>query len=166
MPSFWIGLAEQDDRVDAAATISAMSGLAISAFPNTPVSLGLLCDFVSRFPPFGGFEFRQMAVALRYQLETQSHLVAGFDDRIVAYIGWIRTTKAIAESWINGNGALTAVAENADAVAATILVTENSRYVLPLVRSAKTLNRDYSVYWKRQFSDGREDIKRSVRKKD
>jgi hypothetical protein len=144
---------------------SAMSALVFSAFPNTPVSLGLLCDFVSRFPPFGGFQFQQMVVALRYQLETQTHLVAGLDDRIVGYVGWIKTTRAIAEAWIAENGPLTAAAENADAIAATILVTENSKHALPLVRSAKMLNRGYSVYWKRQFFDGRESIKRSVRKK-
>jgi hypothetical protein len=142
-----------------------MSALVISAFPNTPLSLGLLCDFVSRFPPFNRFEFREMAVALRYQLETQSHLVAGLDDRIVGYLGWIRTTRVIAEAWTAANGPLTAVSEHADAVAPTILVTENSKFALQLVRSAKILNRDYSVYWKREFSDGRVNAKRSVRKK-
>jgi len=50
--------------------------------------------------------------------------------------------------------------------AATILVTENSRLALPLVRRLKALNRSYSVYWKRQFPDGRVNMKRSVRKKD
>jgi hypothetical protein len=139
--------------------------LQISAFPSTPLSLGLVCDFVSRFPPFEGFEFRQMTVALRYQLETKSHLVAGLDDRIVGYLGWIRTTRRIAEAWVADAGPLTAVEEGVDALAPTILVTEHSRYALPLVRCAKGLNRGLSVYWKRQFSDGRADIKRSVRKR-
>jgi hypothetical protein len=144
---------------------SAMPELVISSFPNTPVSLGLLCDFVSRFPPFGGFQFGTMAVALRYQLEAQTHLVAGVDDRIVGYLGWIKTTRVTAEAWIAGNGPLTAAAEGADAVAATILVTENAKYALPLIRKAKALNLGYSVYWKREFSGRRENVKRSVRKK-
>jgi hypothetical protein len=142
-----------------------MSKLVISAFPNTPLSLGLLADYVSRFPPFGQFGFREMTMALRYQLETQTHLVAGLDDRIVGYVGWIRTTRAIAENWLDGNGPLTAVPENADAIAATMLVTENAKFALQLVRGAKALNREYSVYWKRQFFDGRATVKRSVRKK-
>jgi hypothetical protein len=142
-----------------------MSELVISPFPNTPLSLGLLCDFVSRFPPFNKFAFGEMTLALRYQLETGCHLVAGLDDRIVGYLGWIRTTRAIADTWIAGNGPLTAVPENADAIAATILVTENPEFALSLVREAKHLNREFSVYWKRQFSDGRPDVKRSVRKK-
>jgi hypothetical protein len=142
-----------------------MSALVFSAFPNTPVSLGLLCDFVCRFPPFDGFQFRQMVAALHYQLEAQTHLVAGLDDRIVGYVGWIRTTRAIAEAWIAESGPLNAAAEGADAIAATMLVTENPKHALPLVRSAKMLNRGYPVYWKRQFSDGRASVKRSVRKK-
>jgi hypothetical protein len=142
-----------------------MSALLISPFPDTPVSLGLLCEFVSRFPPFDRFEFQQMTVALRYQLEGGSHLVAGLDDRIVGYLGWVRTTRAIAEAWVAESGPLTAVAEHPDAVAPTIFVTADPRYALPLVRSAKAVNLGYSVYWKRQFPDGRLAIKRSVRKK-
>lgn len=142
-----------------------MPALVISAFPNTPLSLGLLCDFVAKFPPFSTFEFRQMTMALRYQLEVQSHLVAGFDDRIVGYLGWIRTSQEIAERWLVGDGPLLALTDAPDAVAATIMVTENSRYALPLVRAAKIKNHGYSVYWKRNFSDGRVSVKRNVRKK-
>jgi hypothetical protein len=142
-----------------------MSEIVISAFPNTPLSLGLLCDFVSRFPPFNSFEFRQMVTALRYQLEAQTHLVAGLDDRIVGYIGWIRTTRTIAENWVAEQGPLTAVADRADAIALTILVTEDSQHALPLVRAMKMRNPECSGYWKRQFSEGRTNVKRSVRKK-
>jgi hypothetical protein len=142
-----------------------MSELLISPFPNSPLSLGLVCDFVSRFPPFDRFEFRQMTVTLRYQLEAQTNLVAGFDDHIVGYLGWIRTTRAIAEAWVTDDGALTAAGHNADAVAATVLVVETPRYALPLIRRAKSVNLGMSVYWKRQFADGRVAMKRSVRKK-
>ena len=71
-----------------------MTVLTVAAFPSTPLSLGLICDFVSRFPPFDNFEFKQMTVTLRFQLEQQSHLVAGRDDEIVGYLGWIPTTVA------------------------------------------------------------------------
>ena len=142
-----------------------MSELLISRFANTPLSLGLICDFVSRFPPFDRFEFRHMAVTLRHQLEAQSHLVAGLDDQIVGYLGWIQTTRAIAETWVEGDRELTAVTDNVDALAATVLATDNPKFVLPLIRRAKALNPGLSVYWKRQFSDGRVAMKRSVRKK-
>jgi hypothetical protein len=141
-----------------------VAALTFAAFPATPLSLGLVCDFVSRFPPFDGFEFRQMTVTLRHQLDTRCNMVAGHDDEIVAYLGWIRTTHEIVEAWMKDQGPLTAVAENASAVAITVLVASDRKYVLPLIRQAKAENPDISVYWKRQFADGTEAAKRSVRK--
>lgn len=139
--------------------------LTVAAFPATPLSLGLICDFVSRFPPFDGFGFRQMTVTLRHQLDTQCNLVAGYDDEIVAYLGWIRTTDEIVEAWMKDQGPLTAVAEKASAVAVTVLVASDRKYLLPLIRQAKAENPGISVYWKRQFADGAEAAKRTVRKR-
>jgi hypothetical protein len=139
--------------------------LTIASFPSTPLSLGLVCNFVSRFPPFDAFEFKQMTTTLRYQLETQCHLVAGDDDEIVGYLGWIRTTNEIAEAWMNNQGALTAAAENASAAVVTVIVASNPKYLLPLIRRSKILNPDLPVYWKRQFAGGKRPAKRSVRKK-
>jgi hypothetical protein len=139
--------------------------LTIAAFPSTPLSLGLVCDFVSRFPPFDTFEFRQMTVTLRFQLEQQSHLVAGRDDEIVGYLGWIPTTAAIAEAWVIDEGPLVAATEEVSAIAVTVLVTSNPSDALPLLRKAKATAPGLPVYWKRQFVDGKEPRKRSVRKK-
>lgn len=139
--------------------------LTVAAFPNTPLSLGLICDFVSRFPPFDTFEFRQMTTTLRFQLESQSNLVAGHDDEIVGYLGWIATTTDIAEAWIDDSGPLIAATADVSAIAVTVLVTSDPKYVLPLVRSAKAARPGLPVYWKRQFSDGKQPQKRSVRKK-
>jgi hypothetical protein len=139
--------------------------LTIAAFPANPLSLGLICDFVSRFPPFDGFEFQLMTVTLRHQLETGCNLVAGSDDEIVAYLGWIRTTNEIAGAWMNDLGPLTAATEDASAVAVTVLVAKDRKYVLPLIRHAKRENPGLSVYWKRQFADRAESAKRSVTKR-
>lgn len=137
----------------------------IASFPSTPLSLGLLCDFVSGFPPFDAFEFKQMTTTLRFQLETNCHLVAGDDDEIVGYLGWILTSEGIAEAWMNNQGALTAVAENASAAVVTVIVASNPKYLLPLIRRSKVLNPDLPVYWKRQFAGGKRPVKRSVRKR-
>ena len=139
--------------------------LTVAAFPSTPLSLGLVCDFVARFPPFDNFEFKQMTVSLRFQLESQSHLVAGYDDAIVGYLGWIPTTVAIAEAWIADRGALVAATEEVSAIAVTVLVASDPRYALPLIRRAKAERPGLPVYWKRQYADGKEPQKRSVRKK-
>lgn len=106
-----------------------------------------------------------MTVTLRHQLETQCHLVAGYNDEIVGYLGWIRTTSQIAEAWVIDQGPLTAVNTDVSAVAVTVLVASSPGYILPLMRHAKAAHPEVHVYWKRQFPDGKRPMKRSVRKK-
>jgi hypothetical protein len=146
-----------------------VASLTIAPFPSTPLSLGLLCNFVSRFPPFDTFEFKHMTVTLRHQLEAHCNLVAGFEDEIVGYLGWIRTTTEIAEAWIIDEGPLTAVSEDASAsasaAAVTVLVASNPRFMLPMIRHAKAAHPALHVYWKREFAEGKRPVKRSVRKK-
>jgi hypothetical protein len=137
----------------------------IATFPASPLSLGLICNFVARFPPFDRFEFQQMTVTLRHQLEARCHLVVGDGDEIVAYLGWIRTTREIVEGWTKDEGPLTAVADNASALAVTVLATTDRKYLLPLIRRAKAENPGFSVYWKRQFADDAKAAKRRLRKK-
>jgi hypothetical protein len=143
----------------------AMSGLSFERIPNSPYALGMVCEFISRYPPFNDYEFGVMTASLLYQLETGSHVIAGLDDRIVAYLGWICTTREIAEAWQQHDAKLSHVTDNIDAVAVTVLAAEDARYMLPLIKHAKILNPNYSVYWKRHFIDGRVAAKRTVRKK-
>src|SRR5262249_2439008 len=116
-------------------------------------------------PPFNDYEFGTMTKSLLYQLETSNHLIAGLNDRIVGYVGWVRTTREIAEAWLKRDAQLKPAFEDIDAIAVTILATENPDHICPLIKQAKTLNADYSVYWKRHFGNGRLAAKRSVRKK-
>ena len=142
-----------------------MSGLSFERIPNSPFALGIVCEFVARFPPFNDYEFGRMTKTLLYQLQTGSHLIAGREDRIVGYVGWIQTTRTIAEAWLDRDAKLEPAFENIDAIAVTILAAEEPQCLLPLIKHAKTLNREYSVYWKRHFIDGRLAAKRTVRKK-
>lgn len=106
-----------------------------------------------------------MTVTLRHQLEAQCNLVAGFDDEIVGYLGWIRTTTKIAEAWVIDQGPLAAVSEDAPAAAVTVLVASQPRFILPMIRHAKAAHPGLHVYWKREFAEGKRPVKRSVRKK-
>lgn len=133
--------------------------------PSSPYALGIVSEFVARFPPFNDYEFGVMTKTLIYQLETGGHLIAGFDDRIAGYLGWIWTTRAIAEAWLEHETPLNPASENADAIAVTVLATVDPHHMLPLIKHAKILNGGYSVYWKRHFIDGRLGAKRTVRKK-
>ena len=142
-----------------------MSSLTFNKLPYSPISLGLLSEFVSQFAPFDDFEFGMMIKTIKYQLETENHLVAGLNDRVVGYLGWIRTTQTIAENWLNEDGPLHPSLQDLDAVAVTVLAVERPAYILPLIRRAKTLNPGHSVYWKRHTPEGRVSAKRRVRKK-
>jgi hypothetical protein len=98
-----------------------MNALSFERIPNSPYALGMICEFVARFAPFNDYEFGLMTKTLLYQLETGSHLIVGVDDRIVGYVGWIRTTRAIAEAWFDRDAKLEPAYENVDAVAVTVL---------------------------------------------
>ncbi len=142
-----------------------MSALNFTKLPWSPFSLGLSTDFVSRFAPFEDFEFGMMVKTIKYQLESGNHIVAAIDDRIVGYLGWIRTTRAIAEAWLNEDAPLNPALEGQNAVAVTVLAVDKPAFILPLIRYAKASNSAYSVYWKRHAPDGRLVAKRRVRKK-
>jgi len=144
---------------------TASSKLICVTMPSSPYSLGLISEFVSRYPPFNNFEFGKIVQSLLYQLEAGTHVAAGLDDRIVGYVGWIKTTRLIAEAWLTQNSELHATFDDPDAIAVTVLVTEKPSYILPLIKHAKAMNKDYSVYWKRHFRDGQTSAKRGVRKK-
>ena len=52
-----------------------------------------------------------------------------------------------------------------DATAVTVLATRSSSHILPLIKKAKLINLDKSVFWKRDFIDNRGSVKRAVRKR-
>ena len=142
-----------------------MSKLLFTRVPASPVSLGLVCNFLAHYPPFDGYEFGLMVKTLRYQLEQQTHLIGSVEDAIVAYVGWIVTSREIADAWVANNGPLNPDPGGA-AIAATVMATRSSSHILPLIKEAKLLNLDKSVYWKRDFIDARGAMKRAVRKRD
>ena len=142
-----------------------MSKLTIARIPSNPVSFGLVCNFVAHYPPFDNFEFGLMVKSLRFQLEQQTHLVGSIDDRIVAYLGWIPTSREMAEAWSASEGPLHPHV-NGEAVAVTVLATNSSAHILPLIKEAKRVAYGKSVFWKRNFIDGRGAVKRAVRKRE
>jgi hypothetical protein len=141
-----------------------MSKLLISRVPSNPVSFALVCNFVARYPPFDNFEFGLMVKSLRFQLEQQTHLVGSIDDRVVAYLGWIQTSREMAEAWASSEGPLHPQL-NGDSVAVTVMATQSSAHILPLIKEAKRVASDKSVFWKRDFSGARGSVKRAVRKR-
>ena len=139
--------------------------LVFGQLSDSPESLGLATEFIARYPPFVTYEFGPMTRTLLYQLEKQTHLVGTIDERIVAYLGWMRTSSEIAEKWINEGGPLRPDRNSNDAVAVTVFAVADPRYSLAMIRKAKMLEAGRSVYWKRYFTTGKEPSSRAVRKK-
>ena len=127
--------------------------------PNTPNFVAAVLRFVSRYSPFRGYQFGQMVEALVYQLRGGTNVVAIDDGRLVGYMGWIRTTEAIAERWMHDEGPLTP-AGSGNAVVATVLVAKNRSSIFPMIRRFAELNPACRVYRKRSFPDGRPAMKR------
>ncbi|MEO5759237.1 MAG: hypothetical protein ABIQ51_20505 [Mesorhizobium sp.] len=141
-----------------------MSNLLFSQAPSNPAALGLVCNFIAHYPPFDGYEFGLMVKSLRYQLDQKTHMIGSIDDTIVAYVGWIQTSREIAEAWVANNGPLNPL-PGGNASAVTVLATRSSSHILPLIKEAKLVNFDKSVFWKRDFIDSRGSVKRAVRKR-
>ena len=131
--------------------------------PLNPYSLGMVADFLSHFPVFEEFNFGATMNAISYQLSSGCHLVASRDDRMRAYLGWVRTSRAVAENWVQSEGQLYPVDGGLD-VAITIMAAEDPKLMLPLLREAKRRNMVGNVYWRRYFGDGRASSLRSVKK--
>ncbi len=143
-----------------------------TTFQPSSRSLGSLAAFVSRHAPFTNYEFGPVVKTLLYQLEHRTHAVAmardpvtGELDRMISYVGWVRTTDDVARAWLDTDSRLTMCTANHDAVAVTILATDDPASVLGLIRHAKCMNVGKSVYWKRYFMDGRSPSPRRVVKK-
>jgi hypothetical protein len=137
--------------------------LQIDRLGFTPASYGLVVQFVSTYDPFRTFEFGRTATALMHQLEFGHHLVAAQQDQIVGYLGWLPTTSEIADAWVHADGPLNGGV--GDAVAVTILCADKPAVIPALIRRAKQVNPDVSVFWKRYFVDGRPPTSRVVRKR-
>ncbi len=143
-----------------------------TTFRPSSRSLGSLAAFVSQHAPFTQYEFGPVMKTLLYQLEHCTHCVAmardpvtGELNQMVSYVGWVRTTDEVAREWLENEGRLTMSPGKHDAIAVTILATDDPASVMGLIRHAKRMNVGKSVYWKRYFIDGRAPRSRKVVKK-
>jgi hypothetical protein len=118
-------------------------------------AFGALVDFLSRRPPFAGYEFGAFCRALRAQVLRGQHVCAIGDSGLVGYCGWLPTTQPIAEAWLRGEGKLTSPpkSQEADAVALTVVAADENGAVLPLIRASRNLNPNRRVYFKRSYPD-------------
>jgi hypothetical protein len=118
-------------------------------------ALGVVTDFLARDLPFANFKAGDLLAAITYQLSLGHHC-AGFDNnRLVAYCGWITTSTAGGEAWLQGKGGLNIVpVETGDAVALTIVKVLHDKQVLPMIRACRDRNKGKRVFFKRDYAVG------------
>lgn len=128
---------------------------------------GVTMDYLSRRPPFAGYDLGNFAAALRLQLATGRHVAALEGPRMVGYCGWIATRSQDAQEWMRNRGPLMPAEETADAIGVTTVAADDRRILTALIRHARERNRGASVYFKREYADGRRaDRKSSVVNRD
>jgi hypothetical protein len=113
-------------------------------------AFGLVLDYLALRPPFSMFESGELARAIQRQLRGGYHLIALRGRTAVGYAGWMPTTNAIAQGWIDDVGKLRQVEPpEADAVALTIVAADEPLARRRLIRNARMLNQTVRVYFKR-----------------
>lgn len=111
----------------------------------------LLLDYLASSPPFSGYGMQSMVSSVTAQMMGGTYLVALSENKVCGYVGWLMTTREIAESWLNGTGKLTTTSNKPSAAAITILAVSDKELLLPMVRSARRRIGDHPIFWKRHM---------------
>lgn len=134
----------------------------INQLARNPYSLGIAAKYLSEIELFARFEFGPTVSSLMHQINDGTHLIVERNDQLCGYLGWVRTSKEVAEDWIENRGPLTKVVDG-DAVVVTIFHAQHNRDILRMVKAAKTMTPGFSVYWKRFFNNERAPSPRAVK---
>ena len=123
---------------------------------------GVAVDFLARLEPFSKNRLGPFIRALRRQILKREHVVAFDGEKLVGYAGWLPTTKAAAEAWLENGGDLRPADRDADAVALTIVAVDNPRVTPGLIRAAREINPGLRVFFKRSYADGSRTARKSA----
>lgn len=124
----------------------------IESLTGSYAAFGMVLDLLSRHAPFADSPLSQLAPTIRKQLRSGRQVAAispGND--LLAYAGWVPTTRASAELWVAEIGPLSIVNEGQDAMAMTVVVSTEAAVTAALMRRARDLNPDMKWYFKRSY---------------
>ncbi len=134
---------DPSDRQDSGA-------IRIVQLAGTFEAFGMVVDYLSRTAPFSEFVLGTLAGAIRQQLGAGHHFAAMSGTELVGYAGWLLTSDAVAQAWIDSNGPLLRVPpEQATAAALTTVAVTDPAATRRLMRGARELNKGKRVYFKR-----------------
>ncbi len=133
----------------------------IATLPRGLESFGTVVDFLAQRPPFDRHALGPFSRAIRRQVTRGEHVAALDGARLVGYIGWLPTSRAVAEAWLAGAATLVPV-EDADAVVLTMVAVARDGVLLPLIRAARERDRARKIYFKRSYTGSARRERKSV----
>jgi hypothetical protein len=125
-------------------------------FAPTHEALGVLTDFVATRKPFDQFPAGKLVVALKHQIAHGNHVCAFRGETLVGYCGWLLITQEMGRLWLANRAELRPVpAEQADALAVSVVCAEDPGVVRGLIRQSRKLNIGRRAFFKREYADMR-----------
>ncbi len=125
-------------------------------------SFGTAVDFLARRAPFTTNHVGPFIRAIRRQILKGEHVAAFEGEVLIGYAGWLPTTRAAAQAWLEDGGDLRPAGEGADAVALTIVAVDDPRVTLGLMRAAREINPGLRVFFKRSYADASRAARKSA----
>jgi hypothetical protein len=141
---------------------STESGVRIARLRDTAESFGTLIDYLARLDPFRRFELGNFALAVQYQLHRGQHVAAIKAGRLIGYCGWLETSHDLASAWVEGRAALGPSDVVGEAVAVTVVASQDPRVLRAMIRSARDGSPGRRLYFKREYAGRKEARKSSV----
>ncbi len=117
-------------------------------------TLGVVADYLSRSPTYTEYKFGEFCKMLKHQLASGCHFVALRDRSVIGYAGWIYTTSAIGDKWLDGEGKLNPVDfKDADSAALTVVACDERALLFPIIRCLRDDNPGKRVFFKREYAN-------------
>lgn len=129
------------------------SAIKFKTMPASLESFGAAVDFLFRREPFVSDEVGPFIRAVRRQILHREYIMCFTGDTLVGYAGWLPTTRAAADAWLENADDLRPADHGADAVALTIVAVDDPKVTLGLMRAARELNPGLRVFFKRSYAD-------------
>jgi tetratricopeptide (TPR) repeat protein len=134
------------------------SGLRVWAPADLRVALGLTVDYLAKKPTFARLAFGEWTGTLAHQVRRgHQFFVVDSEQRIVGFLGWALTERALAQAWVEGRtGLRDDQCRDGDCVIVNALAADTRAAMQFLQRTVRELFKDKSAfYFKRFYPDGR-----------
>jgi hypothetical protein len=130
----------------------------IRAIADPALTVGIL-DLLARHEPYRSYPFGVMQARVTRQISHHAAVVVLRGVTPIAYFGGVLVARSSAESWhqSRGQSPFRADWEHGDAVVVTIVVSDHPRLLRPMARCFSRLYPNMKGYWKRVYTDGRQD---------